>query len=165
MKKHPLPALDAIDLRILEELQKDGRLSNQDLSKRIHLSPTPCLNRVKRLEKQGLITGYAAFVDAEKLGAGLLVFVEVVLDRTTPDVFDAFKKTVLQMESVLECHMVSGGFDYLIKARFPDMARYRDFLGRSLAALPSVRETHTYVAMEEVKNTTVIPIVTEPVSR
>jgi len=150
--------LDALDRRILEELQKDGRLSNQDLSKRINLSPTPCLTRVKRLEKKGLIKGYSAFVDAEKLGAGLLVFVEVVLDRTTPDVFDAFKTTVMGMDQVLECHMVSGGFDYLIKARFPDMAHYRDFLGRSLAALPSVRETHTYVAMEEVKSTTIIPI-------
>jgi len=150
--------LDALDRRILEELQKDGRLSNQDLSKRINLSPTPCLTRVKRLETKGLIKGYSAFVDAEQLGAGLLVFVEVVLDRTTPDVFDAFKQTVMDMDQVLECHMVSGGFDYLIKARFPDMVHYRDFLGRSLAALPSVRETHTYVVMEEVKSTTIIPI-------
>lgn len=154
--------LDDIDRRIIWELQRDGRLSNQELSKRVNLSPTPCLARVRRLERDGVITGYAAFVDPAKLEAALLVFVEVVLERTTEEVFDAFKNAVMDMPQVLECQMVSGGFDYLLKARVRDMADYRQFLGKSLVSLPSVRETHTYVVMEEVKNSTVIPVGAAP---
>ena len=150
--------LDPVDRKILAELQQNGRISNQELSKRINLSPTPCLNRVRRLERDGIITGYRAMVDPEALDAGLLVLVQVVLDRTTPDVFDVFKDAVRDMPEVLECHMVSGGFDYLIKARVRDMAAYREFLGKTLVSLPSVRETHTYVVMEQVKDTTVIPV-------
>ncbi len=150
--------LDATDYRILKELQTDGRISNLELSRRVNLSPTPCLSRVRRLEADGVITGYAAFVSPAVLNADLLVFAEVVLDRTTEEVFERFGHAVRNMPQVLECHMVSGGFDYLIKARVRDMADYRDFLGKSLADLPSVRETHTYVVMEEVKCTTAIPI-------
>jgi Lrp/AsnC family leucine-responsive transcriptional regulator len=153
-----LADLDTIDRRILRELQRDGRISNQALAERVNLSPTPCLARVRRLERDGFITGYAAFVDPEKLDAALLVFIEVVLDRTDENVFDEFKRAVLNMPQVLECQMVAGGFDYLIKARVKDMADYRRFLGQSLAGLPSVRETHTYVVMEEVKATTAIAI-------
>jgi Lrp/AsnC family leucine-responsive transcriptional regulator len=153
-----LADLDTIDRRILRELQRDGRISNQALAERVNLSPTPCLARVRRLERDGFITGYAAFVDPEKLDAALLVFIEVVLDRTDENVFDEFKRAVLNMPQVLECQMVAGGFDYLIKARVKDMIDYRRFLGQSLAGLPSVRETHTYVVMEEVKATTAIAI-------
>ncbi len=153
-----LSDLDSIDRRILRELQRDGRISNQALAERVNLSPTPCLARVRRLERDGFITGYAAFVDPEKLDAALLVFIEVVLDRTDENVFDEFKRAVLNMPQVLECQMVAGGFDYLIKARVKDMTDYRRFLGQSLAGLPSVRETHTYVVMEEVKATTAIAI-------
>ncbi len=150
--------LDITDVEILRHLQADGRLSNIELSKRVHLSPTPCLNRVKRMEREGVITGYGAFVDPSKLDAAMLVFVEVVLDRTTEDVFAQFKQAVMDIPEVQECHLLSGGYDYLIKARVKDMAAYRSFLGQSLVSLPSVRETHTYVVMEEVKNTTVISI-------
>jgi len=150
--------LDQTDLKILSLLQQDGRLSNIALSLRVNLSPTPCLNRVKRLEREGVITGYGAFVDPAKLGAAMLVFVEVVLDRTTEDVFAQFKHAVMNIPEVQECHLLSGGYDYLIKARVKDMAAYRIFLGESLVSLPSVRETHTYVVMEEVKNTTAIPL-------
>lgn len=150
--------LDKTDLEILRQLQVDGRLSNIELSKRVNLSPTPCLNRVKRMEREGVITGYGAFVDPSKLDAAMLVFVEVVLDRTTEDVFTQFKQAVMNIPEVQECHLLSGGYDYLIKARVRDMAAYRSFLGQSLVSLPSVRETHTYVVMEEVKNTTAIPI-------
>ncbi|MEK9751928.1 MAG: winged helix-turn-helix transcriptional regulator [Rhodospirillaceae bacterium] len=148
----------SIDRRILRELQRDGRISNQALAERVNLSPTPCLSRMRRLEREGFIKGYAAFVDPEKLDAALLVFVEVLLDRTDENVFDEFKRAILNMPQVLECQMVAGGFDYLIKARVKDMADYRRFLGQSLVSLPSVRETHTYVNMEEVKSTTAIPV-------
>ena len=150
--------LDATDRRILRELQHNGRLSNIELSKRVNLSPTPCLSRVKRLEQQGIITGYTAFVAPTALDAEMMVFVEIILDRTTGRVFDAFREAILDIPQVQECHMVSGGFDYLIKARMKDMAEYREFLGNTLVSLPSVRETHSYVVMEEVKSTTVIPV-------
>ncbi len=153
-----LADLDSIDRRILRELQRDGRISNQALAERVNLSPTPCLARVRRLERDGFITGYAAFVDPAKMDAALLVFVEVVLDRTDESVFDEFRRAIRNLPQVLECQMVAGGFDYLIKARVKDMADYRRFLGQSLVSLPSVRETHTYVVMEEVKSTTEIPI-------
>lgn len=149
---------DPTDIRILRELQNDGRLTNVELARRINLSPAACLERVKRLTAEGFIRGYAAVLDPGKLGAGLLVFVEVVLDRTTPDGFEDFKRAVLKMPQVMECHMVAGGFDYLVKARVRDMEAYREFLGAFLTAARGVRETHTYVVMEEVKNTTAIPL-------
>jgi Lrp/AsnC family transcriptional regulator, leucine-responsive regulatory protein len=158
MAQSPPARLDRTDLTILRELQNDGRLSNLELSKRVNLSATPCLNRVKRLERDGFITGYGAFVDPEKLDAALMVFVEIVLDRTTEHVFEEFKRAISDIPEIVECHMLSGGFDYLIKARVRDMAAYREFLGTSLVSLPSVRESHTYVVMEEVKCTTAIPI-------
>ncbi len=150
--------LDRTDMEILRQLQLDGRLSNIELSRRVNLSPTPCLNRVKRLERDGVITGYGAFVDPSRLDASMLVFVEVVLDRTTEDVFAQFKHAIMGIPEIQECHLLSGGYDYLIKARVRDMAAYRSFLGTSLVSLPSVRETHSYVVMEEVKNTTAISI-------
>jgi len=150
--------IDATDRRILRELQASGRLSNLELSKRVNLSPTPCLSRVKRLERDGIITGYAAFVNPVALDAAMVVFVEIILDRTTGRVFDDFRDAITHIPQIQECHMVSGGFDYLIKARLNDMAEYREFLGTALVSLPSVRETHSYVVMEEVKSSTAIPV-------
>ena len=144
--------IDSADRRILKVLQEDGRIGNAALARQVNLSAAACFERVKRLRASGYITGYAALLDAAKLDRALLIFVEIVLDRTTPDVFDAFAKGVRKMPEVLECHMVAGGFDYLIKARVKDMAAYRAFLGDSLTSLPGVRETHTYAVMEEVKN-------------
>ncbi|MBV8658319.1 MAG: Lrp/AsnC ligand binding domain-containing protein [Burkholderiales bacterium] len=150
--------LDRIDRKILRALQEDGRIANVDLAKLIGLSATACLERVKRLTREGYIVGFGARLDPAKLDAGLLVFVEVVLDRTTPDVFERFKEAVLQRPEVQECHMVAGGFDYLIKARVRDMNAYRDLLGSVLLSLPGVRETHTYAVMEEVKHASAIHI-------
>lgn len=151
-------SIDRIDRAILLALQADGRLTNAELARRVNLSPPASLERVRRLERSGYILGYVALLDAAKLGGGLLVFVEIVLDRTTRDVFERFKAAVMTMPEVLECHMVAGGFDYLVKARVRDMAAYRDFLGNTLVELPGVRETHTYAVMEEVKATTAIPL-------
>ena len=150
--------LDRIDLRILDALQRDGRLSNLKLAEQVALSPTAVLARVQRLTKAGYIEGYAARLNPEKLGRGLVVFVEVLLDRTTPHVFDAFKAAVQVHEDILECHMVAGGFDYLVKTRMADMAAYRTFAGQVLWQLPGVRETRTYAVMEEVKCTTLLPL-------
>jgi Lrp/AsnC family transcriptional regulator, leucine-responsive regulatory protein len=148
-----ISSLDAIDRRILRVLQGDGRLSNQRLADEVHLSPTAVLERVKRLTRDGFILGYEARLNPDKLGAGLLVFIEVLLDRTVHDVMDAFKAAVQARPEILECHLVAGGFDYLLKIRVAHMAAYREFLGTALWTLPGVRETRTYAVMEEVKNT------------
>ena len=118
------------------------------------LSPTAVLARVQRLTKDGYILGYEARLNPLKLGAGMMVFVEVLLDRTTPNVFDAFKAAVQVRPEIMECHMVAGGFDYLLKTRMADMAAYREFIGTVIWTLPGVRETRTYAVMEEVKNST-----------
>ena len=149
-----LPELDRIDIKILRCLQEDGRLSNLKLAENVALSPTAVLARVQRLTKDGYILGYEARLNPLKLGAGLMVFVEVLLDRTTPNVFEAFKAAVQVRAEIMECHMVAGGFDYLLKTRMADMSAYREFAGTVLWQLPGVRETRTYAVMEEVKNTT-----------
>jgi len=150
--------LDRIDLKILQVLQADGRLSNLKLAEAVALSPTAVLARVQRLTREGYILGYEARLDPVKLGVGMMVFVEVLLDRTTPNVFDAFKAAVQVHPQILECHMVAGGFDYLLKTRMADMQAYRDFAGTVLWQLPGVRETRTYAVMEEVKSSTQLPL-------
>lgn len=150
--------LDRIDRRILAALQADGRLTNLKLAESVALSPTAVLARVQRLTREGYILGYEARLNPLKLGRGMMVFVEVLLDRTTPNVFDQFKAAVQVHDAIMECHMVAGGFDYLLTTRVADMAAYRDFAGTVLWQLPGVRETRTYAVMEEVKNTTRLPV-------
>ncbi|MFT3762238.1 MAG: Lrp/AsnC ligand binding domain-containing protein [Pseudoxanthomonas sp.] len=145
-------ALDRTDRRILALLQQDGRITNLKLAEAVRLSPTATLERVKRLTADGYIIGYRARLNPHKLGAGMLVFVEILLDRTTPNIFDQFKSAVMEHPEVMECHMVAGGFDYLLKLRAADMDDYRDLAYRVLWKLPGVRETRTYAVMEEVKN-------------
>lgn len=158
MSDADIDGLDRLDRRILAVLQHDGRITHADLAERIGLSATATADRVRRLVRDGFIRGFRAELDPVKLGRGLLVFVEVLLDRTSPDVFDAFAVQVRRAGEVLECHLVAGGFDYLIKARVKDMAAYRRFLAEVILPLPGVRETRTYAVMEEVKVTGVLPI-------
>ncbi len=163
MKSAPLTLVDPrdvdrIDLKILRVIQKDGRISNLKLAEAVHLSPTAVLERVKRLTRDRYILGYEARLNPAKLGAGLMVFVEVMLDRTVSDVMDAFKAAVLVRPEILECHLVAGGFDYLLKTRVADMGAYRDLLASVIWSLPGVRETRTYTVMEEVKNTSALPV-------
>ena len=150
--------LDRIDLRILRLLQADGRITNQKLADTVGLSPTAVLARVQRLTRDGVILGYRAELNPARLGRGLVVFVEVLLDRTTSGVFDAFQAAAQVHEEILECHMVAGGFDYLLKTRMADMAAYRLFAGQVLWQLPGVRETRTYAVMEEVKSGGALPL-------
>jgi Lrp/AsnC family leucine-responsive transcriptional regulator len=150
--------LDRTDRRILSVLQADGRISNLKLAEAVHLSPTAVLERVKRLHRDGYILGYEARLNPARLGAGLLVFIEVLLDRTTPDAMSQFKAAVQVRPEILECHLVAGGFDYLLKTRVASMAAYREFVGAVIWTLPGVRETRTYAVMEEVKHTTQIPV-------
>lgn len=146
-----LSDIDKIDRKILQILQDDGRISNLKLAETIGLSATAVLARTQRLQRDGFILGYEARLNPVKLGRGMAVFVEVLLDRTTPNVFEAFKAAVQVHGDIMECHLVAGGFDYLLKLRVQDMAAYREFAGRVLWQLPGVRETRTYAVMEVVK--------------
>lgn len=150
--------LDQIDLEILETLQTDGRTTNVALARQVGLSPTPCLERVKALEADGLIAGYTARLAAPQLGLGLTVFVEILLERTSEKAFQDFRAAVLKIPEIQECHMVAGGFDYLLKVRVPDMSAYRSFLGEVLAQVPGIRETHSYSVMEEIKDSGAISL-------
>lgn len=152
------PKLDGIDRKILRTLQTHGRITNVELAERVNLSPTPCFERVRRLEEAGYIKGYFARLAPQKLGLGLLAFIEVSLDRTNTDAFERFRRSVDAVSEIQECHMVAGGFDYLLKVRVADMDAYRRFLGERISALPGVDRTHTYVVMEEVKDTHVVAI-------
>ena len=149
--------LDRIDYAILDTLQRRARISNVDLARQVNLSPSPCLERVKRLEAEGIIEAYSARLNAAKLGQSMSAFIEVTLDRTNGDVFDNFKLAVVDIAEVVECHMVAGGFDYLLKLRVRDMEAYRDALGQ-LVELPGVAQTHTYVVIEAVKQDNGLPL-------
>lgn len=150
--------LDRIDRQILRELQAQGRLSLTELGERVGLSTTPCTERVRRLEQEGVIMGYSARLNPAHLEAGLLVFVELNLAYKSADVFEEFRRAVLKLPHVLECHLVSGDFDYLIKARICEMASYRRLLGDILLTLPHVRESKSYIVMEEVKESLELPV-------
>ena len=146
-------ALDKLDRNILRILQLEGRISMKDLGERVGLSITPCIERVKRMERDGVITGYYAKVAPAALGAKLLVFVEITLNQKSASAFEQFRREVLQIPEVQECHLVSGDFDYLIKARIHEMAEYRKLLGDMLLQLPGAAQSKSYVVMEEIKET------------
>jgi Lrp/AsnC family transcriptional regulator, leucine-responsive regulatory protein len=143
--------LDRIDREILRRLQAEGRLSISELATEVHLSVSPCLARVRRLEERGYITGYFARLDPMRLGLTLLAIVAVRMDRTTPDTFDRFGRLMGSFDEVLECYMVGGGFDYMVKVRVKDMAAFRRFLEKKMGGVPGVQQTHTYFVIEEVK--------------
>ena len=153
-----LSDLNKIDRNILRALQRDARMSFAELARRVGLSTTPCKQLVKKLERQGVIRGYQAILEPNALAAGLVVFVQIRLNRTAQDIFDDFKQAALDLPQVQECYLVSGNFDYLIKARVADMAAYRALLGDTLLALPGVQESTSYVVMEQVKESLVLPV-------
>lgn len=148
--------LDKLDRHILEILQQEGRISMKDLGERVGLSVTPCIERVKRMERDGFITGYHAKVDPRLLGAKLLVFVEITLNQKSASAFEQFRREVLRIPEVQECHLVSGDFDYLIKARIHEMTEYRKLLGDMLLKLPGAAQSKSYVVMEEIKETLIL---------
>lgn len=149
---------DRIDRRILDALQRDGRISNLKLAEAVQLSPTAVLARVQRLTREGFILGYEARLNPALLGAGMTVFVEILLDRTSANVFEQFKAAVQVRPEIMECHLVAGGFDYLLKIRTADMNSYRALAAAVLWQLPGVRETRTYAVMEEVKHSTALAL-------
>lgn len=149
--------LDRIDRRILDILQRDGRISMTELAGEVGLSASPCTERVKRMERTGVISGYHARVNPEALGKTLLVYVEIKLATKSGDVFETVRKELLHMPEVMECHLVSGGFDYLVKFRLRGMKEYRHLLGDILKRLPVSAESHSYVVMEEIKESLFLP--------
>lgn len=154
-KKRPL---DKLDLSILKVLQNDGRISYVDLADKVGLSATPCIERVRRLEKDGYISGYHARLNPEMLGYNMLVFVEISLSYQSPDAFQEFKQAVSRLPYIMDCHLVSGDADYLIKARLNDMSEYRALLGEMLLTLPGVKNSKSYIVMEEVKESLELPL-------
>ena len=143
--------LDRLDRKILDLLQRDGRMSMIELASQVGLSASPCTERVKRMERSGVIAGYHALVKPEALGKTLLVFVEIKLSAKSGDVFESVRRALLHMPEVMECHLVSGNFDYLVKLRLRGMKEYRVLLGDILKRLPVAAESHSYVVMEEIK--------------
>ena len=153
-----VPKLGRIDLNILRILQKDGRIRYTDLAKQVGLSVTPCIERVKRLERENYILNYGARVSAQKLNQSLVVFVQIRLNHTSQENFEEFRRSVMDLENVQSCFLVSGNYDYLLKARVADMASYRELLGHRILKLPAVQESTSYVVMEELKDTMDLPI-------
>lgn len=150
--------LSTIDRNILRVLQKNGRTSYAELARQVGLTATPCVERVKRLESDGVIQGYSALINPEFLDAALVVFVQIRLNRSAQDAFEEFRNAVAALPEVQECYLVSGNFDYLIKARVADMSAYRKFYGETLLTLPEVQECTSYVVMEQVKETLEVPV-------
>ncbi|MYM64814.1 Lrp/AsnC ligand binding domain-containing protein [Pseudomaricurvus sp. HS19] len=149
-------ALTRIDRRILKELQSNARISYAELARRVGLTTSPCIERVRRLESDGYIKGYTTVLDPDKLGSGLVVFVQIRLVRMSQDIFAEFATAAAALQEVQECFLISGSFDYLIKARVADMHEYRRFLGETLLSLPHVQESTSFVVMEEVKESTLL---------
>ena len=154
----PIYTLDRTDLKILDILQTDGRISNSKLAELVNLSPTAVMARVQKLTKDEFILGYEAKLNPNKLNASFLVFVEVLLDKTTPNVLEDFIDEVTQYPEIVECHMVSGGFDFLIKLRSAGMEEFRRIAGQILWQLPGVKETRSYPVMQVVKDSSKIKI-------
>lgn len=150
--------VDKIDRKIMSLLQVDAKQSQRALADQVALSVSACSERIKKLERLGLIQGYQAVLNASALGLDHVVFVEVTLNHSDQSVFKAFAKAAQSCPEIQSCHMVAGGFDYLLKVRGRDIAEYRHFLGTVLTQLPDVRSTHTYVVMETIKDGGQLPV-------
>ncbi|WP_423602239.1 Lrp/AsnC family transcriptional regulator [Sphingomonas sp. MS122] len=144
--------LDIFDRKIIDVLRADGRIAITDLAARVGLSKTPCQVRVKRLIANGTIRGFRAIVDPARLGLDHIAFAEVKLSDTREEALDAFRRAVLRIPEVEECHMIASSFDYLLKVRTADIRRYREVLGERISSLPHVASTSTFVAMETIRD-------------
>lgn len=150
--------LDRIDREILRQLQEHGRLPIVELASRINLTKTPCAQRLRRLEDNGVIRGYRADLDPDQLNAGHVLVVQVTMDKTSEDALERFNEAVRKIPEVQSCFMVAGNFDYLLKVRTHDIHHYRSVLGAQIGQLPHVRQTHSYVAMEIIKDDVTVPV-------
>lgn len=153
-------SLDSYDWAILSAVQSHGRISVVELAKQVNLTPTPCTTRLRRLEQLGFISGYYAHLSPALLENNLLAFLQVRLSSTDEPTLTSFNRAVKNIPQIQECHMVGGGFDYLLKVRVKDMEAFRDFLARVISGLPEVENTHSYFVMEQVKETTELALKT-----
>lgn len=153
-----LASLDQKDRDILRVIQAKGRIPIVDLAEEVNLTKSPCLQRLRRLERQGYIIGYRAVLDPHKIEQGYLVYVQIKLDNTGRKALESFNKAVLRVPEILACHMLSGGYDYLLKIRCANMKAFRELLGDAIADLPHVNQTMSFPVMEEVKETTLMVI-------
>jgi Lrp/AsnC family leucine-responsive transcriptional regulator len=153
-----MPELDATDRRLLTVLQKDGRMTNAELSERVNLSPSACHRRVQRLEAEGFIAGYVALLDARKMGRPTTVFVEITLQGQADDLLDAFEREVKKVPDILECHLMAGTADYLLKVVAEDTEDFARIHRQYLARLPGVAQMHSSFALKTVSRTTAIPV-------
>lgn len=158
----PISSLDRIDIKILDLLQKDGRLSNIKLAEEVNLSPTAVLARVQKLTKEGFILGYEAKLNPDYLNSSFVVFVEILLDKTTPNALEEFSEAVIEYPEIVECHMISGGFDFVVKIRCENMEEFRKISGQVLWQLPGVKETRSYPVMEVIKETSQLKLKLPP---
>jgi DNA-binding Lrp family transcriptional regulator len=153
-----LAALDRTDKAILKALQRDASISNVALAARVHLSPPACLRRVERLKRDGLIRATVALLDAQALDAGMLVMIGVVLDRSTPESFAAFEKAAVKISGCMECHVVTGEFDYMLLVRTRDNDSFNRLHAEQLLYLPGVRQIRSFMVLKQVLSTTQIPL-------
>ena len=151
-------SMDIIDRRILSELQQNGRLPMVELANRVHLTKTPTAERVRRLERTGIIEGYRADLNAEAMGAGYVIIVHVTLTQTSDNALEFFNAAVRRIPEIQSCYMLAGQFDYMLKVRTSDIAHYRNVLGEQIAKLPGVQQTQSYVALEVVKEEKTVPV-------
>jgi Lrp/AsnC family leucine-responsive transcriptional regulator len=154
----PKPTLDAIDSRIIAALQADARLSNHQLAERIGLSPSPCLRRVKRLEREGYIESYRAVLQRDRVGLGFTAFVTVKIEGHADLAADALQEAMIAMPEVVACHMVSGDSDYLLEVVVPDRESYQAFLVDKLLDLPIIKEVRSNIAIQPLKTAAPLPL-------
>jgi Transcriptional regulators len=151
--------LDSYDRAILQRLQRDGRISNQDLAEAVNLSPSPCLRRVRRLEEEGIIEDYVARVNARKLGLKLTALIQISMDKHTPERFDRFENAIAHFPEVLECHLITGqDADYLLKVVVADMDDYQQFLLNKITRIEGVSGVHSSFVLKSPRLSTAVPI-------
>jgi Lrp/AsnC family leucine-responsive transcriptional regulator len=150
--------LDAIDRRILSLLQSDARMTNVDLARAVNLSPSPCLARVRALEQRGYISGYVTLLDAQRLGLQVSVFIRVRLERQIEAALETFERAMIDRPEVMECYLMTGDADYLLRVVVPDLPALQDFIVNTLSRVPGVGNIQSSIALKQVKYQTALPL-------
>ncbi|KPL53079.1 Lrp/AsnC family transcriptional regulator [Prosthecomicrobium hirschii] len=154
----PRGRIDAVDVKILRELQADARLTNAELAARVHLSASPCLVRVRNLERDGLISRYVTLLDPRRIGLGVSVFVQITLERQVEEALERFERAISAYEEVMECYLMTGDADYLIRIVVPDIEALERFIVNQLSKLPGVANIRSSFALKQVKYKTALPL-------
>jgi Lrp/AsnC family leucine-responsive transcriptional regulator len=154
----PRGRIDAVDVKILRELQADARLTNAELAARVHLSASPCLVRVRNLEREGLISRYVTLLDPRRIGLGVSVFVQITLERQVEEALERFERAISAYEEVMECYLMTGDADYLIRVVVPDIEALERFIVNQLSKLPGVANIRSSFALKQVKYKTDLPL-------